>query len=67
MERLEGVALLLILALCVLADGLMEAYGPGGFALVSAITMTAAEALRRAAKGKPPCASTDQSEAQESR
>ena len=56
MERLEGAALPLILTLALLADGLMEALGPSGFALVSAITLTAVEALRLLAgvKRKPP-------------
>ena len=66
-ERLEGAALLLILALGLLADGLMESLGPGGFALVSAITLTAAEALRLLAgiKRKAPCITADQSTMQE--
>ena len=56
MKRLEGAALPLILALAILADGIMEALGPSGFALVSTITLTAAEALRLLAgvKRKPP-------------
>lgn len=66
-ERLEGAALLLILALALLSDGLMESLGPGGFALVSAITLTAAEALRLLAgtKRKAPCITADQSTMQE--
>ena len=43
---LERAALLLILTLALLADGLMEAFGPGVFILISAITLSAAEALR---------------------
>lgn len=56
MKRLEGAALPLILALAILSDGLMDALGPSWFALVSAITLTAAEALRLLAwvKRKPP-------------
>lgn len=67
MERLEGAALLLILALALLADGLMESLGPGGFALVSVITLTAAEALRLHAgiKREAPCIHADQSQMQE--
>ena len=66
-ERLEGAALLLILALALLADGLMESLGPGGFLLVSVITLTAAEALRLLAgiKRKAPCIHADQSQMQE--
>lgn len=66
-KRLEGVSLLLILALALLTDGLMESLGPGGFVLVSAITLTAAEAMRILAwiKRKAPCAHADQSKAQE--
>lgn len=66
-ERLEGAALLLILVLALLADGLMVSLGPGGFALVSVITLTAAEALRILAgvKRKAPCITADQSTMQE--
>ena len=66
-KRLEGVSLLLILALALLTDGLMESLGPGGFVMVSAITLTAAESLRLFAwtKRKAPCAHADQSKAQE--
>lgn len=64
---LESVALLLILSLGFLADGIMEAIGPGGFLLVSAITLTAAEALRSFAriKRKAPRIHADQSQMQE--
>ena len=67
MERLEGAALPLVLTLSLLADGLMEALGPSGFALVPAITLTAAEALRFLAgtKRKAPCITADQSTMQE--
>ena len=67
MERLEGAALPLILTLALLADGLMEALGPSGFALASAITLTAAAALRLLAgtKRKAPCITADQSTMQE--
>ena len=72
--RLEGVALALILALCLLADGIMDTFGPGTFAAVSAATLATAELLRmtaaaldhrRRAKRKAPCAHADQSKAQE--
>ena len=71
---LERTALLLILALCLLADGIMDSFGPGTFAAVSAATLAAAELLRmtasamehrRRAKRKAPCAHADQSKAQE--
>lgn len=67
MERLEGASLLLILSLGFLADGLMETIGPGGFLLVSAITLSAAEALQLLAgiKRKAPCTTADQSRMQE--
>ena len=44
--RLEGVALALILALCLLADGIMDTFGPVTFAAVSAATLATAELLR---------------------
>ena len=68
-KRMEGVSLLLILVLGFLADGLMESIGPGGFLLVSAITLTAAEALQivARAKKKAPCINADQSQMQETR
>lgn len=47
--RLEGVALALILALCLLADGIMDAYGPAVFAVVASVVLIAAEILRRIA------------------
>ena len=47
--RLEGVALALILALCLLADGIMDTFGPGTFAAVSAATLATAELLRMTA------------------
>lgn len=64
---LERAALLLILTLALLADGLMEAFGPGVFILISAITLSAAEALRLLAgiKRKAPCITADQSRMQE--
>ena len=64
---LERAALLLILTLALLADGLMEAFGPGVFILISAITLSAAEALRLLAgiKRKAPCITADQSTMQE--
>ena len=40
---LESTALLLILTLCLLADGIMDSFSPGAFAAVSAATL--AEAL----------------------
>ena len=61
--RLEGVALALVLALCLLADGIMDTFGPGTFAAVSAATLATAELLRmtaaaldhrRRAKRRPP-------------
>ena len=63
---LESTALLLILTLCLLADGIMDSFGPGGFAAVSAATLAAAAALehRRRAKRKAPCTPADQSEVQ---
>lgn len=66
-ERLEGTALLLILGLALFADGLMETIGPGGFVLVSVITLTAAEALQLLAgiKRKAPCINARQSTTQE--
>ena len=68
-ERLEGAALLLILILALLADGLMEACGPIGFIRVSAITLIAATALHSiaGAKKKAPCINADQSQMQETR
>ena len=64
---LERAALLLILTLVLLADGLVEAFGPGVFILISAITLSAAEALRLLAgvKRKAPCITADQSRMQE--
>lgn len=65
---LESTALLLILTLCLLADGIMDSFGPGAFAAVSAATLAAAELLRMTAarrKRKAPCAHADQSKAQE--
>ena len=47
--RLEGVALALILALCLMADGIMDAYGPAVFAAVASVVLIAAEILRRIA------------------
>ena len=63
---LESTALLLILTLCLLADGIMDSFGPGGFAAVSAATLAAAATLehRRRAKRKAPCTPADQSEVQ---
>lgn len=68
-ERLEGVSLLLILVLGLLADGIMEACGPVGFIQVSAITITAAVVLHiiAGAKKKAPCIHADQSQMQETR
>ena len=66
-ERLECVALLLILALCLLADGIMDSLGPGAFAAISAATLAVAELLRITAartKRKAPCTPADQSEVQ---
>lgn len=67
MAALERAALLLILILSLLADGLMEAFGPGVFIMISAITLSAAEALRLLAgiKRKDPCITADQSRMQE--
>lgn len=65
---LESTAMLLILALCLMADGIMDSFGPGTFAAVSAATLAAAELLRMTAtrqKRKAPCAHADQSKAQE--
>lgn len=71
---LESTALLLILTLCLLADGIMDSFGHGTFAAASAATMAAAELLRITAaamehrcreKRKAPCAHADQSKAQE--
>ena len=64
--RLEGVALALILALCLLADGIMDTFGPVTFAAVSAATLASAAALehRRRAKRKAPCTPADQSKVQ---
>ena len=73
MRALESMALLLILTLCLLADGLMNSFGTGTFAGVSAATLAAAELLRmtaaalehrRRAKRKAPCTPADQSEVQ---
>ena len=69
---LESTALLLILTLCLLADGIMDSYGPGTFSAISAATLAAAELLRmtaalehrRRAKRKAPCTPADQSEVQ---
>ena len=63
---LESTALLLILTLCLLADGIMDSFGPGAFAAVSAATLASAAALehRRRAKRKAPCTPADQSEVQ---
>ena len=71
--RLEGVALALILALCLLADGIMDTFGPGTFAAVSAATLATAELLRmtavaldhrRSAKRTAPRTTADQSRVQ---
>lgn len=70
---LESVALLLILSLALLADGLMESIGPGGFAATSAAVLAAAELLRLIAaaleyrpraKRKAPCTPAVQSRVQ---
>lgn len=63
---LESMALLLILTLCLLADGIMDSLGPGAFAAISAATLAVAAALehRRRAKRKAPCTPADQSEVQ---
>ena len=69
---LESMALLLILTLCLLADGIMDSYGPGTFSAISAATLAAAELLRmtaalehrRRAKRKAPCTPADQREVQ---
>ena len=65
----DRVAVSLLLALGLLADGIMEACGPVGFIQVSAITITAAVALRiiAGAKKKAPCIHADQSQMQETR
>lgn len=65
--RRETAALLLVLSLCLMADGIMEAYGPGAFALVSVAVLAAAEAMRISAraKRKAPCKKADQSTLQE--
>nr|DAF06736.1 MAG TPA: zinc-ribbon containing domain protein [Caudoviricetes sp.] len=47
--HLEAVALALILALCLLADGIMNAYGPAVFAAVAFVVLITAEILRRIA------------------
>ena len=71
--RLERVALALILALRLLADGLMDTFGPGTFAAVSAATLATAELLRmtaaaldhrRRAKRTAPRTTADQSRVQ---
>ena len=71
--RLEGVALALILALCLLADGIMDTFGPVTFAAVSAATLATAELLRitaaalehrRRAKRTAPRTTADQSRVQ---
>ena len=71
--RLEGVALALILALCLLADGIMDTFGPGTFSAISAATLAAAELLRmtaaaldhrRRAKRTAPRTTADQSRVQ---
>ena len=46
---LESTALLLIMALCLMADGIMDAYGPAVFAAVASVVLIAAEILRRIA------------------
>ena len=70
---LESMALLLILTLCLRADGIMDSLGPGAFAAISAATLAVAELLRRTAaaleyrrraKRKAPCTPADQSEVQ---
>lgn len=43
---LESVALLLILTLALMADGIMESYGPGVFAATAAAILATAELLR---------------------
>lgn len=45
-ERLEETALLLILVLCLFADGLMNTLGLGGFAMASSVIMAAVATLR---------------------
>ena len=45
-KQLDSVALLLMLILGLLADGLMDAFGEKGFVLVSIIILGVAEALR---------------------
>lgn len=71
--RLEGVALALILALCLLADGIMYTFGPVTFAAVSAATLATAELLRitaaaldhrRRGKRTAPRTTADQSRVQ---
>lgn len=71
--RLEGVVLALILALCIMADGIMDTFGPGTFAAVSAATLATAELLRmtaaaldhrRRAKRTAPRTTADQSRVQ---
>lgn len=47
--HLEAVALALILALCLLADGIMNAYGPAVFSAVAFVVLITAEILRRIA------------------
>ena len=65
----DRVAVSLLLALGLLADGIMEACGPVGFIQVSAITITAAAVLHiiAGAKKKAPCIHADQSQMQETR
>ena len=46
---LESTAMLLIMALCLMADGIMDAYGPAVFAAVASAVLIAAEILRRIA------------------
>ena len=71
--HLEGVALALVMALCLLADGIMDTFGPGTFAAVSAATLATAELLRmtaaaldhrRRAKRTAPRTTADQSRVQ---
>lgn len=65
--RRETAALLLVLSLCLLADGIIEAYGQGAFAIISGAVLATAEALRLSAmaKRKAPCKKADQSTLQE--
>lgn len=70
---LESTALLLILTLCLLADGIMDSFGHGTFAAASAATLATAELLRmtaaamehrRRAKRTAPRTTADQSRVQ---